>query len=237
VTDEEADLTLRGTVDAWGRPVEFERTPSGGWRLTSRGCDGRVDEAPAKYFDPATDLVLEDGRAGPGTAFVLAMGRVFPGSDSLWAAALEENSAAAQRTVARLEAIGTRLEAYRIDHSRFPAALTSTELIGALSGSGPLRRDLLEDAWGMPFRYEAAPEGDHYRLLSAGADRVFEREVEPGDTDDPDDDQVLADGELVRRYRMPRLTSRIDLGPALRDLHEAEAAWLRVTSADPAPLP
>jgi len=203
--------------------------------LTSRGCDGRVDEAPSKYFDPATDLVLEDGQTGPGTAFVLAMGRVFPGSDSLWAAALEENSAAAQRTVARLEAVGTRLEAYRIDNSRFPAALTSTDLIAALSGYGPLRRDFLEDAWGTPFRYEVTPEGEHYRLLSAGADLVFEKEVEPGDTDDPDDDQVLADGELVRRYRVPRLTPRTDLGPALRELHEAEAAWRRITSVDPAP--
>jgi len=138
-------------------------------------------------------------------------------------------------TLATLYHSGTRLEAYRIDNSRFPAALTSTDLIAALSGYGPLRRDFLEDAWGTPFRYEVTPEGEHYRLLSAGADLVFEKEVEPGDTDDPDDDQVLADGELVRRYRVPRLTPRTDLGPALRELHEAEAAWRRITSVDPAP--
>jgi hypothetical protein len=107
-------------------------------------------------------------------------------------------------TMESIREIGTAIEAMGADVDQYPPSRTMKELRGALS---PVyARDIpLTDAWGTEFRYERSADGRHYRLTSAGEDRVFEKSGKgvgsggpPSPTTDPKADIVWEDGGFVR---------------------------------------
>jgi hypothetical protein len=54
----------------------------------------------------------------------------------------------------------------------------------------------MADEWGTPLRYVASPDGQHYWLVSAGSDRVFEEKswASPAFLSDSRNDAVLTSG-------------------------------------------
>jgi hypothetical protein len=76
-------------------------------------------------------------------------------------------------TVRDMHSLGVSLEAYYVDHKTYPAVSTGAELKALLQGryTTVLATD---DAWGTPIKYLPTPDGQDYRLVSAGSDRVFD---------------------------------------------------------------
>ncbi len=73
----------------------------------------------------------------------------------------------------------TVLEAYAIDHQQYPVIKTLEEA-RALSEPIYIRHAPVADAWGRPYRIEC--EGKSYRIVSAGADGVFQDDMSAGGT-------------------------------------------------------
>ena len=71
------------------------------------------------------------------------------------------------------------LEAYKLDHNRYPAASTIEEVAAAVEPRY-IRKAPRTDAWGHPYVYEGTADG--FRLVSAGADGKVARQTwsEPG---------------------------------------------------------
>lgn len=108
-----------------------------------------------------------------------------------------------QRTMARMRTLATIVESWKVDHDAYPVAAD----VGALAhlvepryfraGGTPQA-----DAWGTAFGY--ACDGKSYRIVSAGADRAFEKDSTnlsspaAGPTDDPARDLVFSDGRFIQ---------------------------------------
>ncbi len=79
------------------------------------------------------------------------------------------------RTLMDMRAIQTVVEAYAIDYRKYPAASTLSEL-RPLVEPVYIHTLPLTDAWGTAYRYLPSQDGQSYRLISAGSDRVFDEE-------------------------------------------------------------
>ncbi len=78
-----------------------------------------------------------------------------------------------ERTMKDLRAVATAIESYATDENHYPKVSSYSGLKAILSPT--YIRDLPEkDGWGTPYRYSVSPDGQHYRLVSAGADHQFE---------------------------------------------------------------
>jgi hypothetical protein len=92
-----------------------------------------------------------------------------------------------------------QLRAYRVTHGAFPAARENEQLRQALGGN-----PVLNDAWGVAFKYEVTDDGQHYRISSAGSDRQFETVLpipnRPGREvfSDLARDIIVQDGDFLR---------------------------------------
>jgi hypothetical protein len=105
-------------------------------------------------------------------------------------------------TMADMRTIATALEARATDTNNYPDA-SFEDLPGLLSPTY-IREVPKVDGWGNSFAYVG--NGEHYRIISAGADRRFEwssRQIataglEQRQTDNPDADIVYQDGTFMQ---------------------------------------
>lgn len=110
-----------------------------------------------------------------------------------------------RKTMDDLRSLATAVEAHATDTNEYPAA-GFEELEALLSPTYILEMPKV-DAWGTPFLYVG--NGEHYRFVSAGADRRFgwnARQLDPAIaepvfTDDPDADIIFQDGMFVQAPR------------------------------------
>jgi len=101
-----------------------------------------------------------------------------------------------RRTIADMRALATGIEAYSTDQQdgTYPAAADMAGLKTALKGITMSQKFPEKDMWGHPYEYIVSPDRHHYRIVSSGADGIFEwdsRKIE-----------VAKEGEVVAvRYR------------------------------------
>jgi len=79
----------------------------------------------------------------------------------------------AVHTIADAKSIRTAIEAYAIDHNRYPAAKSMDEL-RPLIEPVYIRTAPMTDAWGTPFIYRGSADGRSFTIASAGSDRKFD---------------------------------------------------------------
>jgi hypothetical protein len=79
----------------------------------------------------------------------------------------------AKESMSRMRKIAIAVEEYAVAQNAYPNATTMDELIGLLV---PRYADVLPtvDAWGTVLSYAVATDHEHYRLMSAGANRTFQ---------------------------------------------------------------
>ncbi|SRR5712691_6244928 len=68
-------------------------------------------------------------------------------------------------------------EAYKLDHNEYPQVKTLEEA-RAIGEPRYIRHAPMNDAWGNTYRIEA--DGKSYRIVSAGADGVFQTDISAG---------------------------------------------------------
>jgi TonB family protein len=198
--------------DPWGTPYRID-VASG--RVVSAGSDGKFDEASwtqnVQFTGYEGDVVFEKGRLVRSNRNWL-YSQVTP--DSASAKELEELRKAemaymAMRTpqmhqIAALQvsAIAMRdLSALAAEHlktngnfAKLQAAADPASVLVTEANANPR---LLKDAWGTPLRFVVT--GEHYRIISAGADRKFDESTwGRAATTDPSEDIVLEDGTFIR---------------------------------------
>jgi hypothetical protein len=107
-----------------------------------------------------------------------------------------------RQTMNDLRSLATAVEARATDTNEYPNV--AFEELEALIAPTYIREVPKVDAWGTPFLYVA--DGEHYRFVSAGADRRFEwgaRQLdaaitEPLFSEDLDADIIFQDGDFVQ---------------------------------------
>ena len=106
----------------------------------------------------------------------------------------------AMTTVRDMYSLGIALEAYHIDNSRYPDVDSVEELRPLLEGRY-VPEMTGSDAWGKPFKYVPAADGQGYRVVSAGSDGRFDERswTEPGVFRDSEEDAVFA-GRFIRKW-------------------------------------
>ncbi len=119
----------------------------------------------------------------------------------------EERSEPWEKTMEDLRTIATATEAYATDENRYPI-VGSYESLGPILSPTYIKTLPQNDAWGTPFLYVSSPDGQHYRFVSAGADKRFEAgsdriETLPQDfagrpVENLDDDIIFQDGTFVQ---------------------------------------
>lgn len=115
-----------------------------------------------------------------------------------------------RRTMADMRALSTAIEAYQTDQSdeTFPAASDLAGLKEQLKGITMSQKFPEKDMWGHPYEYVVSPDRHHYRIVSAGADGIFEwdsRKLENVKEGQPtryrdrlEDDLIFEDGVPVQ---------------------------------------
>ena len=78
---------------------------------------------------------------------------------------------------ADIRTIATACESYATDENHYPKAATMNELRKLLEPTY-VRMLPLQDPWGHDYVYRVSADGEHYRIVSAGADGRFERSSE-----------------------------------------------------------
>jgi hypothetical protein len=112
-----------------------------------------------------------------------------------------------KRTMTDLRAVATATEAYATDANKYPIVNSYSDLAGVLSPT--YIKSLPEkDAWGTPFLFAVSGDGEHYRFVSAGADKRFEwnaqhiemlpENFEGRAVDNFDADIIFQDGRFVQ---------------------------------------
>jgi hypothetical protein len=122
-------------------------------------------------------------------------------------AAREEKMSAEERTMNAMRAIAIAAEAYASDANRYPVT-DSLSALESLVSPAYLKNFPQKDGWGTSFAYIASPNGDHYRIVSAGPDGQFSwrsREIDSTAggsvarvADSPDGDFIFQDGAFIR---------------------------------------
>ena len=93
-------------------------------------------------------------------------------------------------------------DAYKLDHKEYPHVATLEEA-RAIGEPVYMRHAPMNDAWGHPYRIEA--DGQTYRIVSAGADGIFQTDVSQKGTLASFDDDAVATNEAkwpVRRWEL-----------------------------------
>jgi hypothetical protein len=100
----------------------------------------------------------------------------------------------ADRTMHDMNFIHLQLEKYRLKNGKYPFGDWQKvhEVIGV---------DLIDD-WSNAYQYVACRDQNHYALISAGGDRIFDREtwMLQGNFSDPNQDLFLQNGTWLRSY-------------------------------------
>lgn len=171
---------------------------------------GEVRELLAFYATPAGrksldvmgDLVKDGAEAG---------GRILsPEIERAVSRAMEahEKKYPWRRTMADMRTIAAAVEAYAADHEEYPLAGDYAALESLL-----VPDYLVElpkgDMWGHAYAYVVSPDGEQYRIVSAGADSIFDwdsRKIAEGSAqqaatryrDRLEEDFIFADGDFVQ---------------------------------------
>jgi len=111
----------------------------------------------------------------------------------------------AVHSLAGARSLATAVEAYKIDHQRYPAAKNAEELRASIEptyiGTAPTT-----DAWGTPILYRVSDDGRSYVIASAGSDRKFDEDSwTAGFTTSSKDDLVLKSGGFTREWVIQRV--------------------------------
>jgi hypothetical protein len=212
-------------LDAWGTPFRISTGPRmKHYRIVSAGADRVFEPLPyldpearpalRKVTDPARDVVFEDGsflqQFDPARPATIAKSRVLPAPEP---AAAEADAArdVHGRALAEIRKVGDAIAQYRSDFGRFPdigSRLVEGSIPGVYIAKVPTH-----DPWGTEYRVGWSADRKHFRIVSAGADRVFEPlgAVDPwaawGPSSlatDPKRDIVFQDGVFLQAYRDER---------------------------------
>jgi hypothetical protein len=117
-----------------------------------------------------------------------------------------------RRTMADMRALATAIEAFQTDQpdETYPAASDMAGLKAQLKGIGMSQKFPEKDMWGHSYEYVVSGDRHHYRIVSAGADGVFDwdsRKIEiPKEGEPPavryrdrlEDDFIYADGSFIQ---------------------------------------
>ncbi len=247
--------------DGWGAPLRFETSADRShFRIVSAGTDGSFEALPPlgtpasvrkrTVDEPGGDLVMEDGDL------------VQEWSDKAFAAAAEvAGKAAASRpapdaasvvardahrtTMASIRSIATAMEGYEVDKNSYPAGWIET--IEKLLVPTYITNFPRLDAWGTPFRISSGPGMKHYRIVSAGADGVFEplpylepeARPAPRQLTDPARDIVFEDGAFLQQLDLgrPATMAKVKVLPAPEPTTAEVAAWAPLLDAAFPPEP
>jgi Type II secretion system (T2SS), protein G/Uncharacterized protein conserved in bacteria (DUF2059) len=79
----------------------------------------------------------------------------------------------ATRTRNDVHSFGVAIETYKTENNHYPNAQNIDELAPILSPKYMASVPML-DAWGRSFQYQISPDGNHYRIVSAGVDGKVE---------------------------------------------------------------
>ena len=112
--------------------------------------------------------------------------------------------------MASIRTIATAMESYEIDKDSYPAGWIET--IESLLVPNYIVQFPRLDEWGTPFQISGGPRGKHYRIVSAGADGVFEplpyldpeAKPAPRQLTDPARDVVFEGGDFIQQLDMRR---------------------------------
>lgn len=124
----------------------------------------------------------------------------------------QEHNRPWRRTMSDMRALATAIEAYQTDQQdeTYPAAADMAGLKEQLKGITMSQKFPEKDMWGHAYEYVVSPDRKHYRIVSAGADGIFEWDsrkidVPPAGTtpavryrDRLEDDIIYADGNFVQ---------------------------------------
>lgn len=181
-----------------------------------------VDDVYAPMFDKHfTSEELKDliaffkTKAGQKLVVILpefGVGRLMQGNEIMQEATAsaqeemenEENAKHPWRkTMADIRSLATALEARATDVNEYPKSMSLDELEPLVSPVYIKTMPRL-DAWGTPFLYVG--DAEHYRIVSAGADKRFEWNARQLETDveeprvmeDLDADIIFADGNFIQ---------------------------------------
>jgi type II secretory pathway pseudopilin PulG len=100
-----------------------------------------------------------------------------------------------------MRSVQTAIEAYAIDHGRYPAAHSMAEMKDLVQPTY-IKTTPLADAWGTEFRYVPTPDGKSYQLVSAGSDKTFDESswTTPGLLETSKEDAVVSSGAVEREW-------------------------------------
>jgi hypothetical protein len=110
------------------------------------------------------------------------------------------------QTHAALRSIRTAVEAYGMDHNRFPAAKDINELKSLIEPTY-IRTTPSTDGWGTPILYRASADGQSYVIASAGSDKKFDEATwaTTGYFTSSKEDMVLTEKEATREWVLQRV--------------------------------
>ena len=240
--------------DAWGTPFRYVKTGKESFRIISAGSDRKFDEkswtTELHTRDFAADAVYEKGESDTpgkfqriwtgelGGPLALTSGESTAATRTLMSAELEKMKGMSEEqsrsylrtsgTTRTMQAFRTFLELYKQKNGAYPGAKSMTELAAALLPESAADVQT-KDWWGTEFRYLVSSDRKSYRLVSAGADAIFN--AASWDTREvlatADDDAVVRNGEFIRKWdehTLPGETAeskrRKTLKPASRSLLE-----------------
>ena len=108
-----------------------------------------------------------------------------------------------ERTMRDIRTLATAVEAYATDENKYPP---ESELKKVLVPTY-IKEMPEKDGWGNAYYYEVTPDGQHYRIASAGSDNAFAWDTrkitlaevkEPKYTDDLGEDIIYQDGTFLQ---------------------------------------
>lgn len=122
-----------------------------------------------------------------------------------------------QRTMKDMRMIATAVEAYATDENKYPPESQLKKLLVPT-----YIKELPEkDGWGNAYSYTASPDGEHYRIASAGSDSVFSWDTrtigkeakEMKYSDDLAEDIIYQDGEFIQAPSATKPKPRASAAP------------------------
>ena len=118
-----------------------------------------------------------------------------------------DDSYHAMETMAAIRSVATAIDAYAIDHGRYPDVKTVDDLTPLVV---PMYIVTLptKDAWGTPFAYRVAADGKSYVLASAGRDKKFDESTwsTPGLLMSSSEDAVITSKGVQREWLVQALS-------------------------------
>jgi hypothetical protein len=170
--------------------------------------DGTGKMVVSPQFDSASSFVngLAYVTAQKKEAYVTTTGAFvvdpFPGTTVKAMKEQSDSASAQRRTMGDLRSIATAIEAYGVDHNRYPPANSLDELSQMVSPIY-LREFPKVDGWGHQYRFQVDALGQNYAVASGGKDGTFEKsalfDYSGGPTTSFDADIVFANG-VFKQY-------------------------------------